>query len=113
MIEKLRRKKLSSQISITYGVILFITLIFTNIGTTAGVYYLFFHQAERAIDNSVEKVVKRVNELQAINDEFFEIDLVPSIIFRVTDERGKIYFDSNPYFPKIERMLNYIRKNPV
>lgn len=112
MIEKLRRKKLSSQISITYGVILFITLIFTNIGTTAGVYYLFFHQAERAIDNSVEKVVKRVNELQAINDEFFEIDLVPSIIFRVTDERGKIYFDSNPYFPKIERMLNYIRKNP-
>lgn len=112
MIEKLRRKKLSSQINITYGVILFVMLILINIGTTAGVYYLFFHQAERAIDNSVEKVVKRVNELQAIDDEFFAIDIMPSVIFRVTDERGKIYFDSNPYFPKTERMLNYVRKNP-
>ena len=59
VIEKLRRKKLSAQINITYGVILFLTLIFVNIGTTAGVYFLFFHQAERAIETSIEKVAER------------------------------------------------------
>ncbi len=112
LIKRLRQKKLSSQINITYGVILFLTLIIINIGTTAGGDYLFFHQAERAIEISVKKVTERVNEIQAIDDSFFEIDIMPSVIFRVTDERGEIYFDSNPYFAPTEKMLQIVRKNP-
>lgn len=112
VIEKLRRQKLSKQFSITYGVILFSTMILTNIGTTAGVYYLFFHQAERAIDISVERTIQRVNEFQAIDENFFEYAIMPSVIFRVTDERGEKYFDSNPYFVATETMLNHVKKNP-
>ena len=66
VIKNLRDKKISSQINVTYGVILLSTLILTNIGTTAGVYYLFQHQAERAVDISVEKIIKRVKKIQAI-----------------------------------------------
>ncbi len=112
VIKNLRDKKLSTQINITYGVILLSTLIITNIGTTAGVYYLFHHQAARAIDISVEKTVKRVNETQKIDENFFGIDIMPSVIFRVTDERGEKIFDSKPYFTSTEKMLKLVRKNP-
>lgn len=112
VIKNLRRKKISTQINVTYGLVLFSTLFFVNVGTTAGIYYLFHHQAERAIDISAEKIVKRVEETQAIDEKFFEIDIMPSVIFRVTDENDKIIFDSNPYFATTEKMLNYVRKSP-
>ena len=73
---------------------------------------MFHHQAERAIDISVEKTVKRVEETQAIDENFFEIDIFPSVIFRVTDEKDEIIFDSNPYFTATDKMLNYVRKEP-
>lgn len=112
VIKNLRDKKISSQINITYGAILLSTLFLTNIGTTGGIYYLFHHQAERAIDISVEKVISRVNEVQTIDENFFEINMLPSVIFRVTDDSGKIIFDSNPYFAPTERMLTRVRENP-
>ena len=112
VIENLRRKTILTQINLTYGLILFVTLFFVNVGITAGIYYLFHHQAERAIDISVEKVIKRVNETQIIDEKFFEIDILPSVIFRVTDDGGKIIFDSNPYFAPTERMLRRVRENP-
>jgi hypothetical protein len=34
-IENLRRKKISTQINVTYGLILFLTLLVVNIGATA------------------------------------------------------------------------------
>ena len=112
VIENLRRKKISTQINITYGLILFSTLILVNIGTTAGIYYLFHHQAARAIDDSVDKIIKKVSTVSAIDENFFEIDIMPSVIFRVTDENDKIIFDSNPYFAPTEKMLKFVRKEP-
>jgi len=112
VIKNLRERKISSQINLTYGAILLSTLIFTNIGTTAGIYYLFHHQAARSIDTSVEKVISRVNEVQTIDENFFAINIMPSVIFRVTDDGGKIIFDSNPYFAATERMLKRVRENP-
>ena len=112
VIKNLRDRKISSQINITYGAILLSTLILTNIGTTAGIYYLFHHQAARAIDTSVEKVISRVNEVQTLDENFFALNIMPSVIFRVTDDGGKIIFDSNPYFPATEKMLKRVRENP-
>ncbi len=111
-IKNLRRKKISTQINLTYGLILFLTLLLVNIGTTAGIYYLFHHQAERAIDISVERTIKRVAETQTIDEKFFEFDIMPSVVFRVVDERGKKLFDSNPYFAATDKMLKFIRNNP-
>ena len=112
VINFLRRKKISTQINITYGLILFSTLFFVNIGTTAGIYYLFHHQAERAIDISVEKTFKRAAEVQKVDESFFDINMLPSVIVRITDDSGKIIFDSNPYFAATEKMLKRVRENP-
>ena len=111
-IENLRRKKISTQINITYGLILFSTLILVNIGTTAGIYYLFHHQAARAIDDSVDKIIKKVSTVQKIDENFFDIGILPSVIFRVTDDGGKVIFDTNPHFAPTEKMFKFVRKNP-
>ena len=111
-IENLRRKKISTQINITYGLILFSTLILVNIGTTAGIYYLFHHQAARAIDDSVDKIIKKVSTVPAIDENFFDIGILPSVIFRVTDDGGKVIFDTNPHFAPTEKMFKFVRKNP-
>lgn len=112
VIENLRRKKISTQINVTYGLILFLTLIVMNVGATAGIYYLFHHQAERAIDISIERTIKRIAETKTIDEKFFEMDVIPSVVFRVVDERGEKLFDSNPYFAATDKMLKFIRNDP-
>ncbi len=107
------RWKLSSQISLTYGLIFFVTLIMMNIVTTAGVYYLFYHQAERAIEISVERTIQKAAALQTIDKSFFDTGAVmPSVIFRVTDEANRIVLDNNPNFWANEKMLRLARDNP-
>ncbi len=108
-----RRFKLSSQISLTYALILFVTLIVTNVGTTAGVYYVFHHQAERALDISIERTTQKVRELNAIDENFYRLGTVmPSVVFRVVDESGKVITDTNPYIPNTEKFLKYVRNDP-
>ena len=111
-IEFLRRKKISTQINFTYGLILFSTFFLVNVGTTAGIYYLFHHQAERALNVSIERTIKRVEETKTIDEKFFEFDIMPSVVFRVTDERGEKIFDSNPYFAATDKLLKNVRQNP-
>lgn len=107
------RQKLSSQISLTYAVILAATILVTNIGTTAGVYYLFYHQAARALDISVERTTKKVSELKTVDESFFSMGtIMPSVFFRVTDEAGNKILDSNPTLPATEKIFKYSRENP-
>ena len=107
------RQKLSSQISLTYAIILLATVIFTNIGTTAGVYYLFHHQAARALDISVDRTTKKAAELKTVDENFFTLGtIMPSVFYRVTDEAGNKIIDSNPTLPATERILKYTRDDP-
>ena len=80
---------------------------------TAGVYYLFYHQAERAIKLSEERTTRKAAELTTIDETFFSSGAVmPSVIFRVTDEAGKVILDSNPRVWANEQRLSQVRKDP-
>lgn len=113
-LQKFRRRwKLSAQITAVYALILLATMILIGAGMTAGVYYLFYHQAERAIELSVERTTEKAAELDTVDGTFFSIGAVmPSVIFRVTDETGKVILNSNPHFWANERMLSIVRKDP-
>lgn len=107
------RQKLSSQISLTYAIILATTIILTNAGTTAGVYYLFHHQAARALDISIERTTKKAVELQTVDESFFSLGtIMPSVFYRVTDSSGNKIIDSSPTLPATERILKYVREDP-
>lgn len=107
------RQKLSSQISLTYAIIFVTTILLTNIGTTAGVYYLFHHQAARALDISIERTKKKAVDLQTVDESFFSLGtIMPSVICRVTDSSGNKIIDSSPTLPETEKILKYVRYDP-
>lgn len=81
--------------------------------TTAGVYYLFYHQAERVIERSTERAAQHAAEVAAVDETFFSSGAVmPGVIFRVTNEAGEVVLDSNPHFWANEKLLGYARRNP-
>lgn len=107
------KQKLSSQINFTYGIILFATALLTNIGTTAGVYYLFHHQAERALDISIERTTEKATTMKNLDENFLSSGTVmPSVIFRMTDDKGYEVVDSNPALPDTEKFLQHVRNDP-
>lgn len=107
----LRHQKLSSQISLTYAVVLLATIILMNIATTAGVYYLFHHQASRAIEISVEQTTDKISYFDSVDEKFLAFGtLMSGVILRVTDEQNKTVLDSSPSFPTLEKILQFERK---
>ena len=107
------RWKLSSQISLTYGLIFFVTLILMNIATTAGVYYLFHHQAARAIEISIDRTKNAVSNIRAIDENFFKAEIIPpNVNLRVIDKSGRKILDTSPSFPSNEKILANIRHDP-
>ncbi len=104
---------LSKQISLTYGLILFIVMFFTGILTTGGVYYLFFHQAERALDISINRTIETAPQIQSLDENFFNtIKLLPSVTLRVTNSTGKVILDSSPTLPETAEILKSARQKP-
>lgn len=106
-----QRQKLSSQISISYALILLVTIFFINVGTTAGVYYLFYHQAERSLDISIERVEEKIKNVTEIDKNFlYSGVLMSTVILRVTDDSGAVVLDNSPGFPALEKIL-ILQKN--
>ena len=107
-----RKFKISTQISLTYALILFMTLILTNVGTTAGVWYLFHHQAATAMDISIEKTLFKVRDLKVIDENIFTYDeMMSGVICRATDENNNLILDTNPSFAPTEKILQFLRKD--
>lgn len=85
----------------------------TNVGTTAGVYYLFYHQASRTLDISIERTKETISELHTVDESFFSTGaIIPSVFYRVTDEAGNKILDSNPNLPATEKILQNVREDP-
>ena len=106
-----KRFELSKQISLTYGLILFIAIFFTGILTTGGVYYLFFHQAERAIEISINEIINKTPRSFASID-FPEMYIPRSVILRVTDSAGKTVLNTAPNDIETNEFLSLVRPNP-
>ena len=56
-IKIFRQKKISTQVAITYTLILFLVMLISNFFTNAGINYLFHHQADRAIELSLARMM--------------------------------------------------------
>lgn len=100
-----KQKKISSQVTITYALILAAVMIISNFFTGAGIQYLFYHQAARAIEISVNRMMKDVTDKDALlnmNATF------SGVIVRIKDSQGNLIKDSSPHFPPTEKMLTRV-----
>ncbi len=102
-----KQKKISTQVTLTYAVILLVTLIISNFATNTGIRYIFYHQAARAIDLSLNRMNREIAD--GTGENILNIDAAFSgVIIRITDAQGNLIADNSPYFPPTERMLTHI-----
>lgn len=103
-----KQKKISSQVTITYALILFAVMAVSNFFTNAGIQYLFHHQAARAIELSVNRMMKNVDS----KEKLFNMNSAFSgVIVRIIDSKGNLISDNSPNFPPTDKMLTRIVKN--
>lgn len=103
--------KISVKITLIYAAILAVTLFIISIITGAGVYFGFYHQAEVELQISMENVLREVEKGNLFNQNFFERDpLLPGVVMRVTDEKGKVLLDTDPHYPSIGKIRRSLRK---
>ena len=100
-----KQKKISSQVTITYALILSAVMLVSNFFTDAGIQYLFHHQAARAIELSVNRMMKDVDSREALLDMNATFS---GVIVRIKDSEGKLIKDSSPHFPPTEKMLTRV-----
>lgn len=109
-VNTFRQKKISTQVTLTYAVILFVTLIISNFVTNTGIRYLFYHQAARAIEISLDRMRREI--ANGTGKNILNMDAAFSgVIIRINDAQGNLIADNSPYFPPTERMFKYIKKD--
>lgn len=107
-IKNFRQKKISSQVAITYTLILFLVMLISNFFTNAGINYLFHHQADRAIELSLARMMKSDDDKK----EFLDVTAaMSSVIVRVVDEHGNILANNSPLFPDTDTMMKFVVKD--
>ena len=109
-IKSLKQKKISTQVAITYALVLFASMLIANFFTNAGMRYLFHHQAARAIEISLDRMMNLDED--ELNKELWNTSAAFSgVIVRVKDDTGNLISDNNPHFPSTDRMLKYVVKD--
>lgn len=107
-LKRFRHKKISAQVTITYALILITVLVISNLFIKNGIEYLFHHQAARAIEISLNRMTKTLDEGGTILDTDAAFS---GVIVRIIDERGNLIKDNSPLFPPTDKMLNYVVKD--
>lgn len=102
-----KHKKISSQVVITYTLVLLVTIIISDFFTNAGMRYLFHHQAARSIEITVSKM-QDSTEVDP-NKKFLDtVATFSGVIVRVVDEQGNLVADNSPRFPSTSKMLSHV-----
>ena len=103
-LKRFRHKKISSQVTITYAIILSVVMIISNFFTHSAMNYLFHHQAARAMEISLARIIKTEGD-----KKYFDVDAAfSSVIVRIVDDKGNLIANNSPLFPSTATMMKYV-----
>lgn len=111
---------ISTKLTVLYAIILFCILLFTNVLTVAGVYYVLYSQANDDINISANSIIRYVMAGNPVDQRLLKENLlVPGVILRIIDDQNRLLVDSAPYvsgnhelFVKAEEDLNPLKFAP-
>ena len=113
LLEKLNGQKLSVKITLIYAAMLIAVLTVTSLLTTAGVYISFYHQAQLAMESSIQRTMEKLHRGDLLDISFWAGDPVTQgVVLRVTDLKGGTLIENDPQFPPIKDMITHIRRHP-
>ena len=113
IIDRINKLKLSVKITLIYAAMLIVVLAIISGLTTVGVYVSFYHQAQLAMESSIEHTMEKLNRGDILDSSFWAGDPVTQgVVLRVTDVKGGTIIENDPQFPSIKEMTSQVRKNP-
>ncbi len=113
MLNRLRYAQISTKITCFYASVLLLVLLLTSGLTGLGVFFSFYHQAEVELEISMNHVLKVLEQGRAIDMDFGRDDVVlPGVVLRIVDSRGKIIYENDTHYPPIKRIEENTVKNP-
>lgn len=113
LLGRARYVRISTKITCLYALILAIVLTVTSIITIIGVHFIFYHQAEREMEFSIQKTTEKVEQGAPFTPGFWRDDpVLPGVVLRITDERGEIVLENDSHFPHLDRVTSRITSNP-
>lgn len=105
--------KLSVKITLIYAALLIMVLTIVSVLTTAGIYMSFYHQAQLAMESSINHTMEKLNRGDVLDSSFWAGDPVTQgVVLRVTDVKGGTIIENDPQFPAIKEMISHVRKHP-
>ncbi len=106
------RTRISTKITLLYAAILFVVLIFTSVVMGVGIYFSFYHQAEKEINISMHHVMRNIETGKAFSPGFWQSNpLLPGVVMRVTDITGEVVYDTDPRYPSLGMIESGRMKN--
>ncbi len=113
MFARLRYAQISTKITCFYAAVLLLVLILTSTLTGLGVFFSFYHQAEVELEISMNHVLDVMEQGRSLDMDFGRDDLVlPGVVLRITDSRGKIVYENDSHYPPLRRIEENTEKNP-
>ena len=113
MLDHLNKLKLSVKITLIYAAMLIVVLAIISALTTAGVYISFYHQAQLAMESSIEHTMEKLNRGDILDSSFWAGDpMTQGVVLRVTDVKGGTIIENDPQFPAISEMMTHEKKHP-
>ena len=104
--DHLNKLKLSVKITLIYATMLIMVLVIISVLTAAGVYISFYHQAQLAMESSIEHTTEKLNRGDPLDISFWAGDpMTQGVVLRVTDVKGGTIIENDPQFPKVSEML--------
>ncbi len=100
---------ISLKLALAYSIMLCTILIITLSSTLIGIHYALYREAEISITVSADHLERKANEtsIQNLIQDVEKTSLIPGVVMRITDNNGKIIYDSVPRYLS----LNEIQKN--
>ena len=113
LMDCINKLKLSVKITLIYAMMLIMVIVIISVLTTAGIYISFYHQAQIAMESSINHTMEKLNRGDILDSSFWVGDPVTQgVVLRVTDVRGGTIIENDPQFPAVTEMISHIKKNP-
>lgn len=107
------RLRISTKITMTYALILAVVLVLTSMTTGLGVYFSFYHQAEREIQICIQYVLEKLEEKRGSDISVWtEAPVFPGVVLRITEPDGKVVYETEERYPPVATIESYEIADP-
>ena len=112
-LRRLFNLRISTKITLMYGLAMAVVLVISSVITGLGVYFSFYHQAEVEIMMSVQNVLEKMDEEGwRVFADPQDSPVVPGVVLRIMDMSGQIIYQTDERYPSLQLIESHEIEDP-